>query len=107
MRIPDALPAYPHAQHPSPPPPPLFCYSSFHISYPLLSYPILGLALDSIHRSAHDELLVLVAELGDLQEGVDAVALETMQLQPAGPVLRVHAAQRQAHAQTQVRRPRG
>lgn len=89
------------------PPPPPTSSPIVHSISPILSYPVLGLALDSIHRSAHDELLVLVAELGDLQEGVDAVALETMQLQPAGPVLRVHAAQRQAHAQTQVRRPRG
>lgn len=50
-------------------------------------------------------MLVLVAELRDLQEGVDAVALEAVQLEAPGPVLGVDAAQRQAHAEAQARGP--
>ncbi|KAJ8129881.1 hypothetical protein O1611_g3746 [Lasiodiplodia mahajangana] len=62
---------------------------------------------DGVHGGARSELLVLITELRDLQEGVDAVPLETMQLEAAGPVLGIDAAKRQADAETEVRGPHG
>lgn len=60
------------------------------------------LTLDGIHGGASSELLILVAELGDLEKGVDAVALEAVQLEAAGPVLGVDAAEGQADAEAEV-----
>lgn len=54
--------------------------------------------LDRINARARRQLLVLVAELGNLQERIHAITLQTVQRQTAGPVLGVDTRQRQAHA---------
>ena len=62
-------------------------------------------SLNGIHARPSRQLLVLVSQLGDLEEGIYAVALQAVQGQAPRPVLGVHPAQRQPHAQPQIGRP--
>jgi hypothetical protein len=39
-----------------------------------------------VHGSSRRDVLVLVAELGDLQEGIDAIAFQAVDFEAAGPV---------------------
>lgn len=52
----------------------------------------------SVHTRPSRQLLVLIPQPRDLQECVDTIALEVVQLQVSGPILRVDPAQRQAEA---------
>ena len=63
--------------------------------------------LHSVHGSSGRKLLVLVTELRDLQEGIDAIAFQTMQLEATGPILGVDATEGQAHAEAEVGRSHG
>lgn len=63
--------------------------------------------LNRVHACPCNELFILIAQSGYLQERIDAVSFQAVQIQAAGPVLCVHSAQRQAHAQAQVGRPAG
>nr|POE87360.1 hypothetical protein CFP56_29949 [Quercus suber] len=54
--------------------------------------PAHGPPLHCIHRRARTQDLVAIAQPGDLQEGVGAVAFEAVHLQTAGPVFGVDAA---------------
>ena len=63
--------------------------------------------LECVHASARYDLFVLIAQPRDLQESIDTVTRQAVQLEAAGPVLGVHAAQGQAHPEAQIRGPAG
>lgn len=58
---------------------------------------------NSVHTSSCCELLILVAQPRNLQKGINAVPLQTVQTQRASPVFGIDTTQGEAHAEPQIR----